>query len=301
MRFRLSPFWWPVLAVAAPVLVPKLIARNRRFRENRQRADEFNRARMQEAKPLEIPQVEFLELVVLVEEKVEDGFLGAAGVSYLLKTDRGSMLFDVAFGPVESTLAHNVAKLGLDLGDVDALAISHLHPDHMGGVEAHRTNRVAVPHELAVPRGLRCFLPDMAEAPGFNAEVVEGLRILAAGIATTGPLARQPVLPGMVSGAVVDRPGAKQGPGGDLRLRPPDHRGDPANGPPPVARTAACHRRWAALPRDGKPLSPLRNPAADALRNGQTAVEANHRRRPEPNDPCDQRGEPEPSLALGPR
>jgi len=35
-----------------------------------------------------------------------------------------------------------------------------------------------------------CFLPDKAEAKGFKAELVERPRLLAAGIASTGPLAR---------------------------------------------------------------------------------------------------------------
>jgi 7,8-dihydropterin-6-yl-methyl-4-(beta-D-ribofuranosyl)aminobenzene 5'-phosphate synthase len=95
MVFRLSPLCWPVLAVASPVLVPKLIARNRRFRESCRRAEAINRNHMRQTKPLDIPEVEFLELTVLVEER----FLGAAGVSYLLTTDRRSLLFDVAFGP----------------------------------------------------------------------------------------------------------------------------------------------------------------------------------------------------------
>lgn len=42
MGFRLSPLWWPVLAVTSPVLVPKLVAESRRFRKNCGRAEEFN-------------------------------------------------------------------------------------------------------------------------------------------------------------------------------------------------------------------------------------------------------------------
>jgi 7,8-dihydropterin-6-yl-methyl-4-(beta-D-ribofuranosyl)aminobenzene 5'-phosphate synthase len=188
--FRLSPLWWPVLVVASPVLVPKLIVWNRRYREDAGRTEEFNQARIQQASRLTIPEVEFLELTVLVEEKVEDGFLGAAGVSYLLTTDQGSLLFDLAFGPDKPTLFHNVAKLGLDLSRVDSLVISHLHPDHMGGADAHRSRRVTAPQELGLSQGLPCFLPDTANAPGFNGVVVEEPRLLTSGIATTGPLAR---------------------------------------------------------------------------------------------------------------
>ena len=99
---------------------------------------DLNRDRLQQAEPLDLPELDFLELTVLVEEKTEDGFCGDAGVSYLFRTDRGALLFDVGFGPERPALAHNAAKLQFNLDQVDALAISHLHPDHMGGLKASR-------------------------------------------------------------------------------------------------------------------------------------------------------------------
>lgn len=190
MAFRLSPLWWPVLLVASPVVLPILALKNRRFRANRRRAEAFNRNRIQKAKPLDLPQVEFLELTVLVEQKTEKGFLRAPGVSYLLRTDKGSLLFDIAFGREHPALVRNIKKLGLDLGSLDALAISHLHGDHMGGLPARKLRRVAVPSELGIPQGIPCFLPDEAQTPGLVPVLVEGSTVLAGGIASTGPLAR---------------------------------------------------------------------------------------------------------------
>ena len=267
MGYRLSPLWWLVLAAASPVLAPMLIARNRRFRENRSRAEVCNRARMQEAKPLDIPEVRFLDLTVLVEEKVEDGFLGAAGVSYLLTTDRGSLLFDVAFGPDQPALAQNVAKLGSDLGRIDALAISHLHPDHMGGVKAYRLNRVTVPQELGLPKGLPCFLPDTAEAPDFDRMVVEGPRLLAAGVATTGPLARGLFFLGFCrEQSLIVR---VQGKG----LVVVCGCGHPTI--EVILQMVRClssdplgHRRWTSLPYHRQPHSTLGNSETDVLRDG---------------------------------
>ena len=37
----------------------------------------------------------------------EDGFRSDPGVSYLVKTDLGALLFDVGFGPDSPTLSHN--------------------------------------------------------------------------------------------------------------------------------------------------------------------------------------------------
>jgi 7,8-dihydropterin-6-yl-methyl-4-(beta-D-ribofuranosyl)aminobenzene 5'-phosphate synthase len=190
MSFRISPVWWPALAVASPVIAPWLLITNRRFQKDRAQSAELNRARIREAKPLELPVLKALELTVLVEWVTREGFRGDAGVSYLLKTDLGALLCDVGMGPASPTLAHNVTKLGLSLDQVDALAISHLHLDHMGGLAAQRAGRVTVPDDLIAPGSRPCFVPSRAEAKGFRAEWVQAPRMLCAGIASTGPLAR---------------------------------------------------------------------------------------------------------------
>ena len=190
MASRVSPVWWPVLAVASPVIVPWLLIRNRRFQKDRTRAAELNQERISQAEPLEVPELDFLELTVLVEWKAQEGFLGDAGVSYLFKTELGSMLYDVGFGPTRPALTHNAAKLGFHLDQVAALTISHLHGDHMGGMPAQQSRQVTVPDELMSPEPKPCFLPDRAEARGFKAKLVERPQLLAVGIASTGPLAR---------------------------------------------------------------------------------------------------------------
>ena len=116
--------------------------------------------------------------------------MGEPGVSYLFRTNQGSLLYDIGFGPSHPTLVHNVTKLGVDLDQVDALAISHLHGDHMGGMKAQSMKQVTVPKELVIPGGKPCFLPDEAGAEEFSTEIVKEPRLLAAGIASIGPLAR---------------------------------------------------------------------------------------------------------------
>jgi 7,8-dihydropterin-6-yl-methyl-4-(beta-D-ribofuranosyl)aminobenzene 5'-phosphate synthase len=197
MTRRVPLPWWPVLALFSPVLLPVLFVANRKFKENIETSEERNRVRLDEVRPLELPELEFLEITVLVEEKTREGFLGAPGPSYWLKTDRGSMLFDVAYGPEYPALAQNASRLGFSLDQVDAMAISHLHPDHMGGLRAQMRNSVVVPKEMGDPEGQPCYLPGEAAASGFEAEVVDEPRLLAAGIATTGPLARSLFLQGL--------------------------------------------------------------------------------------------------------
>jgi 7,8-dihydropterin-6-yl-methyl-4-(beta-D-ribofuranosyl)aminobenzene 5'-phosphate synthase len=190
MKFRISPLWWPVLSVASPVIGPWALIKNRRFKDNQTLAAKLNEERISQAKHLEIPELDSLELTVLVEWKAKEGFIGDAGVSYLFKTELGSMLFDVGFGPTRPALSHNAAKLEFSFDQVEALTISHLHCDHMGGIAAQRSLQVTIPNELMSSNSKLCFLPDKAEAKGFNTKVVQKPQLISAGIASTGPLAR---------------------------------------------------------------------------------------------------------------
>jgi 7,8-dihydropterin-6-yl-methyl-4-(beta-D-ribofuranosyl)aminobenzene 5'-phosphate synthase len=190
MSFRISPVWWPVLAIGSPAIIPWLLIKNRSFQENRARAAELNQSRINQAGLLEMPELDYLELTVVVEWKNCEGFIGDAGVSYWFKTGLGSMLYDIGFGPTRPALTHNAAKLGFHLDQVDSLTISHLHSDHMGGLAAQRSRQVTVPDELMSTQPKFCFLPDKAKAKGFKAELVERPQLLTAGFASTGPLAR---------------------------------------------------------------------------------------------------------------
>ncbi len=200
MASRILPWTWPVLALSSPVLVPKLLKRNRVFKANRNRAEKLNRQRITGVETLELPALDFLDLTVLVEEKAGEGFRDDPGVSYLVATNLGTLLLDVGFGPDSATLGHNAAKLGIDFSAVDAVAISHLHPDHMGGMAAFRSKSVRIPRDLHGLKGSPCFLPEFAETADLDAVVVNSPRILAAGVGTTGPLSSQPFLPWHVRG-----------------------------------------------------------------------------------------------------
>jgi 7,8-dihydropterin-6-yl-methyl-4-(beta-D-ribofuranosyl)aminobenzene 5'-phosphate synthase len=60
----------------------------------------------------------------------------------------------------------------------------------MGGFKAARNNRIAMPSEWGNPDGMVCFTPAAVDARGFETKIVQRPRMLPAGIASTGPLAR---------------------------------------------------------------------------------------------------------------
>lgn len=57
---------------------------------------------------------------------------GEHGVAFLIETQDGRLLFDT--GQSGAVLVHNAEHMNIDLGNVDALALSHAHYDHTGGL-----------------------------------------------------------------------------------------------------------------------------------------------------------------------
>lgn len=59
-------------------------------------------------------------------------FQAEHGVAFAIQTPTGQILFDT--GQSGNVLLHNAAQMGLDLRQTDALALSHAHYDHTGGL-----------------------------------------------------------------------------------------------------------------------------------------------------------------------
>lgn len=55
---------------------------------------------------------------------------------------------------------------------------------------AQQARDVRLPQQLLPSQPRPCFLPEEAEAPGFEPHLVDAPRVLSAGIGSTGPLAR---------------------------------------------------------------------------------------------------------------
>jgi 7,8-dihydropterin-6-yl-methyl-4-(beta-D-ribofuranosyl)aminobenzene 5'-phosphate synthase len=120
---------------------------------------------------------------------------GEPGVSYLVRADDTTILFDVGLnsrGEHPSPLLRNMQALGVDLKSIDFIVISHLHLDHVGGMECQRKGTFALssgePLDLS---GITAFVPEPMTHPTAKVEVVEGPRSIAPGVASLGPIPRQ--------------------------------------------------------------------------------------------------------------
>src|SRR5262249_44348283 len=84
------------------------------------------------------------------------------GLAHLVEVTRGGATTRVAFdfGLTADSLRHNLDELGIDPGGIDALALSHGHVDHYGGLLGFLgARRAALPGGLPLFAGSDHFLP----------------------------------------------------------------------------------------------------------------------------------------------
>jgi 7,8-dihydropterin-6-yl-methyl-4-(beta-D-ribofuranosyl)aminobenzene 5'-phosphate synthase len=132
----------------------------------------------------DLGEVDEVSILPLVERLTVDGggLIGEPGVSYLVRADGTRLLFDsdLSGGQARSALAHNAGVLGVDLGDLDAVVISHLHLDHVGGWQALRQRTFAFSGEPLEPRGVPAHVPTQMQHPRADVIPVTGHRTRAA-------------------------------------------------------------------------------------------------------------------------
>jgi 7,8-dihydropterin-6-yl-methyl-4-(beta-D-ribofuranosyl)aminobenzene 5'-phosphate synthase len=130
--------------------------------------------RQKQVLPDSVPNLETtsrLEILPLYEEaRADEGFDFGHGVSYLIRTDSGTILMDLGHNPNASARLpslQNMRALGIAREEIDAIVISHPHPDHVGGVQAWQEGTLSfgdftgdlsrvpiyVPTSLAYPGG----------------------------------------------------------------------------------------------------------------------------------------------------
>ena len=73
-----------------------------------------------------------MKLVVLSDAKAMDGYGSEHGLSFLIDVDHIRILFDTG---ASNLFIRNAEKMGIDLGDVEAIVLSHGHFDHGDGLQ----------------------------------------------------------------------------------------------------------------------------------------------------------------------
>jgi 7,8-dihydropterin-6-yl-methyl-4-(beta-D-ribofuranosyl)aminobenzene 5'-phosphate synthase len=131
------------------------------------------------------PELISPELVVIYDNNPYDNRLHIAhGFSCLIRLAQKTILFDT--GGDSSTLLYNMNQLQIDPGEVDAVVLSHIHGDHVGGLSGllEQNNAVIVYLPQSFPESFK----DEVVSLGANVKEVYGDSELFTGVYTTGEL-----------------------------------------------------------------------------------------------------------------
>ena len=136
----------------------------------------------------------------------DDSLKGEAGVSYLIKTDRSTILFDVGFNQKSefpSPLEHNMDELGVKLDDIDTIFLSHAHLDHRGGQKWVNENTFSLGLEQVDLSNKKIYAPTLTRYPDAEVNLIPEETIIGEGIAGLGAISRQLVIGRIEENALV--------------------------------------------------------------------------------------------------
>lgn len=135
----------------------------------------------------------YLDSVVYPDWHPRDGEVGPV-YAYLVEDDEHLFLVDTGIGPAHplidrlcqptrrdlaTALAQNN---GIEVGDIDAVVVSHLHFDHVGGASTFRGTPIYVQRaEWEAARAEKYTIAEFLEFPGANFVMVDGEVELARG------------------------------------------------------------------------------------------------------------------------
>jgi 7,8-dihydropterin-6-yl-methyl-4-(beta-D-ribofuranosyl)aminobenzene 5'-phosphate synthase len=96
-----------------------------------------------------------VKITILVDNHAGDDLIAEHGLSVWIEAEGRRILFDTGQG---GALAANALSLGVDLGEADALVLSHGHFDHTGGI----------PHVLKTARCIDTYCHSGAVLPRYS-------------------------------------------------------------------------------------------------------------------------------------
>ena len=135
---------------------------------------------------------EHVSIIPLIDWHAESPtFKTEAGVSYLIKTDNQTILFDIGYNAAQqdpSPLQSNMTSLGIHLDSIDMIVVSHNHFDHVVGKKWMDANTFSLSNTQVDLGEKKIFTPIAMTYPGQKPVTTQLPQILDSGIATIGTI-----------------------------------------------------------------------------------------------------------------
>ena len=170
-----------------------------RFREGKQEAEiQWEKSTFEKIEDL--GATKSLEILPLIDwHTSREDLKVETGVSYLIKTDENSILFDVGLNGEQSDpspLLLNMKQLGVTVDDFDTIVISHNHPDHVGGEKWMEKKTFSLTARQIDLGEKKVYTPIPMTYPGLKPICTENPTIIGKGVATIGTIPSQIFLMG---------------------------------------------------------------------------------------------------------
>ena len=133
-----------------------------------------------------------LNVLPVYEDWSKDNqLISGPGLAYLIKTDSTTIMFDLGNNPDQadpSPLTQNMSSLGITFDDIDAVVLSHNHPDHVGGFAWWRQRSFSADSQQRALRSMPVYLPEDMKHPEVDTMVVTQPVLIAPGLVSIGTL-----------------------------------------------------------------------------------------------------------------
>ncbi len=166
-----------------------------RFKKGKQKIEEEWQRKQSTIKKIQnLGTTKTLEILPLIDWHTSKEFLKGVGVSYLVKTDKCTILFDLGLNDGQrdpSPLLRNMKQLGVTLDDFDAIVISHNHDDHVGGGKWSEMKTFSLTNHQINLGQKRVYTPVPMTYPGLTPIYAENPTVISEGVATLGVISNQ--------------------------------------------------------------------------------------------------------------